>query len=159
MDDSTLAIISGLLLLIGLIGTILPVLPGAPLALAGLVVFKFSQDANYGWGLIIVAGVLVMIGAVLDYILPIYMTKKLGGSKYAIWGSIIGLIVGLFFPPIGFLVGPFLGAFFAELWANSQQPKAAFKAALGSFVGFILTTGYDVLLTLAFIGVFIWSLV
>ncbi len=158
MDDSTLAIMSGILLLIGLIGTILPVLPGAPLALAGLVVFKFSSVADYGWGLIIVAGVLVMIGALLDYLLPIYMTKKLGGSKYAVWGSIIGLIVGIFFPPVGFLIGPFIGAFLAELWANSQQPKAAFKAALGSFAGFILTTGYDVILTLFFIGVFVWNL-
>ena len=113
-NDSILNLISGILLVVGLIGTVLPVLPGAPLALVGLLVFKFSGDCSYGWGTIIIAGSFVLIGAILDYLLPIYMTKKLGGTKYGIWGSVVGLIVGLFFPPIGFIVGPFIGALLGE---------------------------------------------
>ena len=119
-NDMILNLISGVLLLIGLIGTFLPVLPGASLAFIGLLVFKFSEDCTYSWFLVIGAGVLVLIGLLLEYILPIYMTKKLGGSKYGVWGAIIGLIVGLFFPPIGFLIGPFVGALIAELILNSN---------------------------------------
>ncbi len=157
-NDMILNLISGVLLLIGLIGTFLPVLPGASLAFIGLLVFKFSEDCTYSWFLVIGAGVLVLIGLLLEYILPIYMTKKLGGSKYGVWGAIIGLIVGLFFPPIGFLIGPFVGALIAELILNSSEPKKALKSAFGSFLGFILTTGYDLILTLMFIGIFIWQL-
>ena len=158
MDDSILNIISGILLIVGLLGTVLPVLPGAPLALAGRLVFKFSGDCGYGWGLVIVAGILVIIGALLDYFLPVYMTKRLGGTKYGIWGSVLGLIVGLFFPPFGFLIGPFAGALVGELIYNAQDKKRAVKAAFGSFVGFILTTGYDIILTLIFIAVFVVDL-
>ncbi|WP_068596328.1 DUF456 domain-containing protein [Vaginella massiliensis] len=155
MDDSIINIISGLLLVLGLVGTVLPVLPGAPLALAGLFIFKYSGDCGYGWGLIIVAGIFVAIGALLDYLLPIYMTKKWGGSKYGVWGSVLGLFVGLFFPPFGFLLGPLLGAFVGELLHNTQDHKRAMSAALGSFVGFLLTTGYDIILTLIFLAIFI----
>ena len=158
MDDSLINIISGILLVIGLLGTILPVLPGAPLALAGLLVFKFSGDCSFGWGIIIIAGILVIIGALLDYLLPIYMTKKLGGTKYGVWGSILGLIVGLFFPPLGFLIGPFIGAFLGEMLYNANDSKRAFKAAIGSFIGFLLTTGYDLILTLVFIAIFVMDI-
>lgn len=157
-NDSILNLISGILLVVGLIGTVLPVLPGAPLALVGLLVFKFSGDCSFGWGTIIVAGSFVLIGAVLDYLLPIYMTKKLGGTKYGIWGSVVGLIVGLFFPPVGFIIGPFLGALLAELILSASNPKSALKSAFSSFTGFILTTGYDVILTLIFIGIFVYQL-
>ncbi|ADX68003.1 MULTISPECIES: DUF456 domain-containing protein [Weeksella] len=155
MDDSVLNIISGILLFVGLLGTVLPVLPGAPLALIGLLVFKFSADSTFGWGLLIVAGLFVLIGALLDYLLPIYMTKKMGGSRYGIYGSIVGLVAGLFFPPFGFLIGPFLGAFFGELLYNMQDQKRAFRAAVATFIGFLLTTGYDIILTLIFIAIYI----
>ncbi|MFV0182736.1 DUF456 domain-containing protein [Empedobacter falsenii] len=157
-NDSILNLISGILLVVGLVGTVLPVLPGAPLALVGLLVFKFSGDCSFGWGTIIIAGSFVLIGAILDYLLPIYMTKKLGGTKYGIWGSVVGLIVGLFFPPIGFIVGPFIGALLGELILSASNPKSALKSAFGSFTGFILTTGYDVILTLIFIGIFVYQL-
>ena len=100
----------------------------------------------------------MLLGALLDYLLPAYMTKKLGGTKYGIWGSIVGLIIGLFFPPIGFIVGPFLGALLGELIFTAASPKVALKSAFGSFVGFILTTGYDIILTLIFIGIFVYQL-
>lgn len=158
MDDSLINIISGLLIVLGVIGTVLPVLPGAPLALAGLLVFKlFSGDCGFGWEVIIIAGAFVIIGAILDYVLPAALTKKFGGSKYGVWGSIIGLIVGLFFPPIGFIVGPFIGALLAELAFATKDMKSALKSALGSFAGFLLTTGYDIILCLILFGIFIWD--
>lgn len=158
MDDSIINLIAGILILLGIIGTILPALPGAPLALIGLLVFKlFSGHCGFGWEIIIISGVFVIIGSILDYVLPITLTKKFGGSKYGIWGSIVGLIVGLFFPPIGFIIGPFIGAFLAELIFASKSMNHALKSALGSFVGFLLTTGYDIILCLILAGIFIYD--
>ena len=158
MDDSIINLISGVLIVLGFLGTILPVLPGAPLALAGLLVFKlFSGDCNFGWEVITISGVFVIIGSILDYILPVALTKKFGGSKFGVWGSIVGLIVGLFFPPIGFIIGPFIGALLAELLFASKNMKSALKSAFGSFVGFILTTGYDIILCLILLGIFIYD--
>ncbi len=158
MDDSLINLLSGLLILLGFAGVVLPAIPGAPLALVGLLIFKlFSGDCGFGWEVIIIAGVFVLIGAILDYVLPISLTKKFGGSKYGVFGAIIGLIVGLFFPPIGFVVGPFLGAFLAELAFASKDMKGALKAAIGSFVGFLITTGYDLILCLIFLGILIYD--
>ena len=158
MDDSLINLLSGLLILLGFAGVVLPAIPGAPLALVGLLIFKlFSGDCGFGWEVIIIAGVFVLIGAILDYVLPISLTKKFGGSKYGVLGAIIGLIVGLFFPPIGFVVGPFLGAFLAELAFASKDMKGALKAAIGSFVGFLITTGYDLILCLIFLGILIYD--
>ncbi|MBF0597055.1 DUF456 domain-containing protein [Faecalibacter rhinopitheci] len=158
MEDFIINIIAAILIFVGIIGTVLPAIPGAPLALAGLLVFKlFSGDAGFGWEVIIIGGIFVIIGSILDYLLPVALTKKFGGSKYGIWGSIVGLIIGLFIPPFGFIIGPFIGAFLAELIFASKDVKSAIKSAFGSFVGFLLTTGYDFILCLIFAGILIYD--
>ena len=158
MDDSFVNIISGLLIILGFLGVILPAIPGAPLALIGILIFKlFSGDCSFGWEVITISGVFVIIGAILDYVLPVALTKKMGGSKYGVWGSIIGLIVGLFFPPFGFILGPFLGAFLGELIFSSKDVNKALKSGFGSFLGFLVTTGYDLILCLILLGIFIYD--
>lgn len=159
MDDSIINLISGLLILLGFVGVVLPAIPGAPLALIGLLIFKlFSGDCGFGWEVVIIAGIFVAIGSVLDYILPMALTKKFGGTKYGVWGSIIGLIVGLFFPPVGFIIGPFVGAFAGELAFASKDVNGALKSAFGSFVGFLVTTGYDLILCLILFGILIYDI-
>lgn len=84
--------------------------------------------------------VIVVVVTVIDYAVPAYGTKKLGGSKRGIWGSVAGLIVGMiFFPPLGIIIGPLLGAFLGELSAGKDSNKA-FISALGSFLGFLFGT-------------------
>jgi len=87
--------------------------------------------------MLIWAGI-VLVVSVLDYLIPVYGTKKFGGTKYGMWGCMIGLIAGIWLGPWGIITGPFLGALLGELLANNHT--GAFKAALGSFIGFLFST-------------------
>ena len=128
-----------LLMLVGLAGCILPFLPGPPLCFLALIIQQLKEvppfTSKFLW---IWAGVAVVI-TVIDYVVPLYGTKRFGGTKYGIWGCTIGLIAGLWLGPIGIIIGPFLGAFIGEMIANSNSDRA-FKAALGSFIGFLFGT-------------------
>jgi len=144
-------VLGGLFMVVGLAGCFLPVLPGPPLAFIGLWIQQLKSqppfDARFLW---IWAGITLLV-TVLDYWMPVYSTKKFGGSKYGIWGCTIGLIIGLWMGPLGIILGPFVGAFVGEIIAN-QNSSNAFKAAVGSFVGFLFST----LLKLIACSIMIW---
>jgi len=144
-------VLGGLFMIVGLAGCFLPVLPGPPLAFIGLWIQQLksqpSFDARFLW---LWAGITILV-TVLDYWMPVYSTKKFGGSKYGIWGCTVGLIIGLWMGPLGIVVGPFVGAFVGEIIAN-QNSSNAFKAAAGSFVGFLFST----LLKLIACSIMIW---
>ena len=137
----TLLILFGILLLItGLIGSVLPVIPGPPLCYAGMILIHLTTKYEFSFSILLIYGILTAIVVILDYIIPIYGTKKMGGSKYGIWGSTIGLLIGIFFfPPIGIIVGPFAGAFIGEI-INGRTTQIALAAAIGSFLGFLFGT-------------------
>jgi hypothetical protein len=143
-------LILGLLMVItGALGSFLPVIPGPPLSYAGLWLMHFSAPENRMsvWAIVIFT-VLVLIISILDYLIPAWGTKKFGGTKWGMWGSTIGLLIGLFFGPAGIIIGPFLGALVGEL-LNKQSTDTALKSAIGSFVGFILGSGLKLLLCLS----------
>ena len=139
-----LAILAGI---IGIAGSILPGLPGAPFSWVGmLLLYVWGNGANaagepMSLTTLIVWGVVVVVVSVVDYIVPMYLTKATGGSKYAERGAMIGLIVGIFLTPIGMILGSFLGAFIAEMTYAKKDIESSLKAAFGSFLGFILGTG------------------
>ncbi len=132
-------ILIGLLLLLGIIGSVVPALPGPPLAFIALLLSHFLIKPN-SIEFIIWIGFLVILITFLDYWLQIYGVQKAGGGKYAIRGSIIGIILGLFFfPPFGILLGAFAGAFIgAKMETDSNEIKIAFGAVLGFIAGTIL---------------------
>lgn len=137
-----LAIVCGL---VGLAGSILPALPGAPLSFAGLVLLCFCDGADVSSTSLWVSGIFLIIVSILDYVAPMWLTNLSGGSKQATRGSLAGLLVGLFFfPPMGLVIGPFIGAFVGELMAQATAGKAL-KVAMMSFVGFVLTTGMKII--------------
>jgi uncharacterized protein YqgC (DUF456 family) len=138
--DLVLVIAGGIFVIAGIIGCIVPALPGPPLSYAGIILLHFSRWGGLSTKLLILLGVFTAIVTVVDYVLPMWATKKFGGSKRGIWGSTIGLVVGLFFAPLGIIAGPFLGAFIGEMTSNNDASKAL-RSAAGSFVGFLLGTG------------------
>ena len=141
-------IISFILLIIGILGSFLPVLPGPPISFVAFLllhffdVYKFSIPELTVWG--ILAGLIVL----LDFYLPIWTTKKFGGTKYGQWGATIGVIAGIFFGGIGVIIGPFVGALIGELLGGMDH-KGSLKSAFGAFVGFILGTGGKLIYTIA----------
>lgn len=121
----------------GVIGCIMPAVPGPPLSYAGLLLLQFSSRHPFSTNFLLAFAAATIFVSFLDYLVPIYGTRKLGGTQYGIWGCSAGLIIGIiFFPPLGIIAGPMLGAFAGEL-IKGQKPGTAIKSALGSFLGFV----------------------
>lgn len=139
----TFFILAIVLSVIGLIGAVAPAIPGPPISWLALLCPYFTTDKVSGTTLLTTLAMVVIVTA-LDYLFPIWFTKIGGGSKKAIWGSTLGLIVGLFFPPFGLIVGPFLGAFAGELMNDGSDVIRAGIVAFWSFVSFIFTTGLKI---------------
>ena len=150
-------IFAGILLGIGFLGTFVPVLPGAPLAWAGLLLAYFSVHNQITIPTLVVTGIVAIVVSVLDNVFPITMTKKTGGSKAATTGSTIGLIIGLFVGPLGIILGPFCGALVGELIHNNGEFAPALRVAWGAFLGFLVGTGLKMAAVVWFIWVYIFS--
>ena len=135
---SILAILAGI---IGIAGSILPGLPGTPVSWIGLLILYIWGPEEMPLKTLIIWGIVVAIVSVIDYVVPMWFTKVTGGSKYAEKGALIGLVAGMVFTPIGMIAGSFLGAFLAELLWAKKDPMDSLKAAVGSFLGFMLGTG------------------
>ena len=112
-----------------------------PVCWVGLLLLYMTKAVENNYWVLGITFVLMVIITILDYVIPAKGTKKFGGSSYGVWGTNIGLVVGIFAPiPFGVIIGPFLGAFIGEIYHNANNPKGALKAALGSFVGFLAST-------------------
>ncbi len=144
------------LMLLGIVGSILPALPGPPVSWAGILLLYFCPGIETNYWLLSITLVIAVVIGILDYVIPAKGTKYFGGSSYGIWGTNIGLVIGIFAPiPFGFLIGPFVGALIGELIYNSSEGKRALKAATGSFLGFLAGTFMKVLVSFLFLGLFV----
>jgi len=145
-------LISGIILMIlGIIGCLVPVLPGPPLSFLGLILLPISRFGHFPRSTLITLGVIAVVVTILDYIVPVWGTKKFGGSKYGTRGATVGLIIGLFLGPMGIVIGPFIGAFVGEMIFKDDLNYAA-KAGFGSLLGFL--TGIGLKLAASFIMTF-----
>lgn len=156
--DIFLVILSAILLLVAFAGCVLPVLPGLPLAYVGLLLLHFTSYAEYSPLFLIVWGIVVTVIQILDTVVPAWGTKRLGGSKWGMLGSAIGVIFGLFLGPWGILVGPFIGAVVGEL-LHGNSADVALKSGFGSFVGFLVGTIAKLIIVGFFIYYYIVALI
>ena len=149
----TFLIISGIILLLaGLAGCVLPALPGPPLSYIALLLLHFTGKHQLSNKFLIIWLIITAVVVILDYMVPVWGAKKFGASKRGVWGSIIGVVLGLFiFPPFGIIIGPFLGAVIGEM-TTGKETGTALKAGFGSFAGFM--TG--MLLKLVASGMMTW---
>jgi len=145
--DILLIVAAIVCLLVGIIGCVVPVLPGPPISWVGLLLLKFTNvcGSDISWTWVIVWGIVVIAVTILDYYIPVWGIKKAGGSKAGIWGATIGIIVGLFFAPWGIILGPFIGALIGELCIGKGHSQSV-KSAFGSFIGFLLSVGIKFLI-------------
>jgi len=144
-----------LFILMGLLGSLLPVLPGPPLSWIGLLLLYSTDAIPMNLTLLVITFIIAIAIFILDYIIPAVGTKRFGGSRAGMIGTSIGLVVGLVAPiPGGIIIGPFIGAFIGEM-TNKSDSKIAFKAAIGSFLGFLASTFIKFVVAIIYLGIFL----
>lgn len=153
--DIILLIIASLFIILGIIGSFLPVLPGPISSWVGLLIIHLTDAVPINKSFLIITFAVALLVWLLDYIIPAIGTKRFGGTKAGIVGTSIGLVIGLIAPiPGGIIIGPFVGAFIGEL-LNKADSKTALKAAFGSFIGFLTSTFIKFIVTLIYLGFFV----
>ncbi len=155
--DILLLIIGFLLVLLGIIGSFLPVLPGPLTGWFGLLVLHFTSIIPTNFTFLGITLAIAILIWVLDYIIPAIGTKRFGGSKKGVYGTTIGLFIGLFFIPIpfGILIGAFFGALIGELMFDSKDTNRAIKASFGSFIGILASATIKFSVAFVFVILFI----
>jgi uncharacterized protein YqgC (DUF456 family) len=154
--DIALLLIGFCCMILGILGSFLPVLPGPGLSWLGILLLYLTNAVPMNYWILGITLLITIVISILDYTIPAQGAKRFGGSSYGIWGTNIGLVVGIFAPvPFGFLIGPFVGAFVGELIYNSTDHKRALKAATGSLIGFLASSFMKFVICMIFLGLFI----
>ena len=158
MSDYILLILVIIFMVIVIIGCLVPALPGPPISFLGLLFLHLSKFGQFTTPTLIILGSIAVVVTVLDYIVPVWGTKKFGGSKYGTKGATVGLIVGFFLGPLGIILGPLIGAFVGEM-IFKDDVSYAFKAGFGSLLGFLTSIGLKLAASLVMTFYFIKELI
>ncbi len=143
------------LLFLALIGCVIPAIPGPILGYGAMWIFWSTEYSSLSVNYMIILGVVTTVVFFADYFLPPLIASKFGGTKYAAWGSIIGMLIGMFVPPIGILIGMLLGAFIGELCFAKRDAGDSILATIGTFLGFVVGTGLKLMLCFYFVWIVI----
>ena len=152
-----LLILAGVFMILGILGSFLPVLPGVPLSWIGLLIFYMIPGVGINYVFLGITLLVTILIYVLNLVIPAMGTKKFGGSRKGMIGATIGLIVGIFVPfPFAILICPFIGAFIGEIM-NKSNSRTAGKAAFGSFVGLLASSFMEFIVSFAFLILFLYQ--
>ncbi|MCY2686146.1 DUF456 domain-containing protein [Salinimicrobium sp. TH3] len=155
--DLILIVLAGILMLVGILGSFLPMLPGIPVSWAGLLLLHLTSAIPMDYAYLGITLIITIIIFALQYAIPALGTKYLGGSKQGMMGATIGLFAGIFIPiPFAILIAPFAGACIGEI-LNKADSKTALKAASGSFIGLLASTFMEFVVTAIFLLLYIYK--
>ncbi len=156
--DILFYVLAGILILIGLAGTILPMLPGVPIVFVGMLLAAWAGhfEEISGWTVLFL-GLLAALALLLDFIAGLLGAKRVGASAMALWGTMIGTIVGMFFGIAGLLLGPFIGAVAGELLSGNSITRST-HVGIASWIGLLFGTLAKLALSFTMLGVFVFAL-
>lgn len=140
MLDILLIVLGIILLIVGILGCVLPVIPGPPISYIGLIMLHITHRYQIDGNKLLWLAFVAIFVTVLDYVIPVWGTKRFGGSKAGVWGATIGLVIGLFIGSVGIILGPFAGAIIGETM-QGKESKDALRAGFGAFIGFLTGIG------------------
>lgn len=150
--------LAAILMLIGILGSFLPMLPGIPVSWGGLLLLHFTSVIPMNYAFLGITLLITIIIFALQYAIPALGTKYLGGSKKGMFGATIGLFAGIFIPvPFAILIAPFVGAYLGEI-LNKADSRSALKAASGSFIGLLASTFMEFIVTAIFLILFMYKI-
>jgi uncharacterized protein YqgC (DUF456 family) len=154
--------IAGALIVVGVIGIILPAVPGLPLMFAGMLLAAWAGGfSKVGAGMLITLGLLTAVSMGMDLWAAAIGARRVGASRLAVIGALVGTVCGLLLGPVGLLVGPFAGALLGELWhgrsLNASQVGKATRVGVGTTLGIVLGVVVKLMLAFAMLGLFVWS--
>ena len=138
--DLIILILSFIIMFVGILGSVLPILPGPLTSWLGLIILHFHSSINGHYFILIVTFLIAIAIFILDYLIPIFTSQKLGASKYGVWGAVIGTIIGIFFSLPGLILGPIIGAIVGEA-ISKKGFKDTLKSAFGVILG-LLVSGF-----------------
>jgi len=154
--DIILLILGFIIVLLGIVGSFLPILPGPLTSWFGLLILHLTKAVPINYSFLGITLAIALIIWLIDYFIPAMGTKKFGGSRYGVIGTMVGLVFGmLFLGPFGIIIGPFVGAFLGEMLKDSSNSSKALKAAFGSFIGFLTSTFLKFIAAVIFTGFYI----
>ena len=148
--DILLIVLAFLLLVAGIAGCVLPLLPGPPLAYAGMLLLHLTDKVHFTTPQLVIWLVVVIVLQVVDYITPLLGSKYSGGTSFGNRGCMAGTLLGLFFMPWGVIVGPFIGAIVGEM-LGGQDLSHAIRAGIGTLLGFLVGTLLKVIVCFYFL--------
>ncbi len=155
--DVFLLVLGLICVIVGVFGSFMPVLPGPSISWLGILLLYLTNVVKNNYWILGITLLITISISILDYTIPAKGTKKFGGSKYGIWGTNIGMLLGFFFIPVplGFIIGAFSGAFLGEIYYNFQDKQRALKAATGSILGFLASSFIKFMVCIIYLGLFL----
>jgi len=156
--DLLLIIISAVLIISGIIGSFMPILPGPLTSWFGLFILNLISSVEIDSALLIITFIIAITIFILDSLIPIYGSKYFGATKYGIIGASIGLVIGIIIPiPFGILIGPILGALIGELLFNNDLKKSI-KSSIGVLIGFVASSFIKFVTSIVYLMIYIIQL-
>lgn len=153
--DVVLSLCALLFSVVGIIGCVVPVVPGVILGYCGLLCAWGASYSQISASTLWIWLAITLVVTLADYFLPAWMTRRFGGSRAGAVGATIGIFVGLFFSPLGILLGPFVGAVCGELLHNRNDSARALRVGFGSFLAFIVGTGLKLIAAICMLALVI----